>query len=665
MADGAFLTNADRLAADCMAEVLTPPPPVDLNLWAVHPEGPKFGTESPFPGPYNPDLFPEFRRILEVLGPEHPARIIIIMKSAQIGGTVLAQIFLGGCLDLDPSPFLYVHPTSDNAIRWVKTKWRAMVRQTSALSRLFPQTTSRDGNNSMLFQERVDGRGSLLVSGANSEASLSMISMPKQVQDDLSKWEMNNAGDPEGQADSRSKAFEWAKILKISTPLLKGSCRISRNFTLSTQEHYHMPCPQCGHMQPLEWPNFLANIDEDKPDSAFFTCASPACGGVIENHHLPEMKRRGKWIAENPSATAIGFYLWAAYSNLASWKRIREDWLRAKGDPKAEQTFVNDTVGLPYEAAGESPPWEEIKTRAEATGHKRGVIPNGGLLLTAGADCQADRVEVHIKAYGKDLRCWTIDYFVVDGHISEAATMAALDVLINRTWPDSFGNRRHLNTMAIDGNAWTEDVFTWVKRHPSSRLMMVRGIASDQAPLLARVKRERTPNGDLKKHVRRFFNVGVSPMKMSTYKNIAKADPLQRGFYGFPVGMEDDFYQQLCAERREGVRKRDGSVEYRWTKDAAQRNEVLDTSNYADAAAIRAGWRSISDPDWDRLSEQLEQAPKERQPDLEDLLASPAMVLAPATDMPPAQSAQVTESEAPTSAGSEWLAVRDDKKWLG
>lgn len=641
MPDGMFVANLIKLAASIEAEAMTPPPPIDLRQWAI--DHVKFGSESQFEGPYNPDLFPEFNRILEVLGPDHPARIVVIMKSAQIGGTVLAQIFLGGLLDLDPCPFLYVHPTTDNAIRWVKTKWRAMVRQTTTLSQLFPQSTSRDGNNSMLYQERADGRGSLLVSGANSEASLSMVSMKRQVQDDLSKWEMNNAGDPEGQADSRSEAFEWAKVLKNSTPLLKG-CRISRNYALSTQERYHLPCPHCEHMQPLEWENLLANIDEDDPDSAFFTC--PACGGVIENHHLGEMKRRGKWVAENPAATAVGFYLWSAYSHLSSWRRIREKWLRAKGDPKSEQTFLNDTVGMPYEAAGESPPWEEIKARADATGHQRGVIPPGGLLLTYGLDCQSDRVEWHLRAYGKDLRCWSIDYGVIDGHISEAEAMKALDKLVDRTWPDCFGNRRAANLLAIDGNAWTEDVFSWVKKHPSSRVIMVRGVASDQAPMLARIKRERTNAGDLKKYARRFFNVGVSPLKMSLYKNLTKTDPLQRGYTCFPKQMDDDFYQQLCAERREARRRRDGSVEYRWTKDAAQRNEVLDTALYADAAAIRLGWRTISDPDWDLLSERLEQPPKERQPDLEDLLTAGAERSAPDS---------LRQTTSPSTIRSKWL----------
>ena len=39
--------------------------------------------------------------------------------------------------DLDPGPFLYVHPTTENCLRWVKQKWKARVRSTSALQRLF------------------------------------------------------------------------------------------------------------------------------------------------------------------------------------------------------------------------------------------------------------------------------------------------------------------------------------------------------------------------------------------------------------------------------------------------------------------------------------------------------------------------------------------------
>jgi hypothetical protein len=39
----------------------------------------------------------------------------------------------------------------------------------------------------------------------------------------------------------------------------------------------------------------LAELDPDKPEDAHFTC--PECGAIIEEHHLAEMIRAGKWVA--------------------------------------------------------------------------------------------------------------------------------------------------------------------------------------------------------------------------------------------------------------------------------------------------------------------------------------------------------------------------------
>src|SRR5690606_33120276 len=109
------------------------------------------------------------------------------------------------------------------------------------------------------------------------------------VQDDLAKWEMNAAGDPETQADSRSQAHEFAKIFKISTPLVEPGCRITKAFEQGSQEKLYLPCPHCGHSQTLEWENFLANLDEEHPERSHFLCVAPDCGGVIEDWHRPSM----------------------------------------------------------------------------------------------------------------------------------------------------------------------------------------------------------------------------------------------------------------------------------------------------------------------------------------------------------------------------------------
>lgn len=614
-----------RIVALAVTEtILKPPPPADLNVWAEN--NIVFGRESPFPGPYRRSTIPPAQRILECLGPDHPARVVTLMASAQVMKTTLGQIFIGGSMDIDPCDMGYVHPTHDNAIRWSRRKWKMMRKNSDALSRLFGDNKSRDSTDTTLYQETRDGRGSLQISGANSEASLSMVSWPKQVQDDLAKWEANDAGDSERQADSRSGAFDWAKIFKISTPLLAKTCRITRAFRAGTQECFHVPCPHCDHFQVLDWMNMLANLDREHPEAAHFTC--PSCGAVIEHRHKLEMVARGRWIADNPSATEPSFHIWRAYAPTRDWASIAREWFSAEGDPQAEQQFYNDVLGLPYDRASEAPPWEDIRnrangidadgrTRADAYVYDRGRIPAGALLICVGADCQGDRVELHIKGFGENLRRWTIDYEVIPFHIAREEAQAELDRFLKKTWPDAFGNERGIDMLAIDGNAYTNDVFAWAKRHPWSRVIVVRGAKSDIAPPLALAKTERRPDGKTRKAQKRFYNVGVSGMKSSFYEQLKKIDPLARGFCGYPRGLDDEFYRQGTAEARIVENDRWGYPRANWVKKH-DRNEVLDTEIYAEAAAIRCGWYTKRPEEWDILRAQREKMEQSGQVDLFD-----------------------------------------------
>lgn len=587
------LANPEWLMASSMATAIAPPAAPDFTAWARR--NIVFGEESQFPGPYDPARFPYFARILEVLSPDHPCRTVTLMGSAQIGKTVLCQIFVGGTLDLDPCQLIYYHPTEGNAKEWARLKWRPMLRRSSALTDLLGGMKSRDATGSMLYYERADGRGSLTVAGSNSGAGVSMKSARVQIQDDLAKWETLPTGDSETQANSRSKAFLFAKIFKVSTPQLEQNCRITRNYKSGTQEHWHVPCPHCETPQELAWENMLAALGEDPdPDDAHFTCV--ACGARIEERHRDWMNANavrlgGGWIAHNPGAHDISFAVWSIYSALEAWSNVVRAWISAAGIPASEQAFFNDVLGRPFKGADESPPFESIRDRAAAGGHQLGIIPAGGLLLVAGADCQKDRVEVHLKAFGPDGRRWTIEYRVIPGHISSEEARGALDALLNETWPDAYGNLRRIVMLAIDGNAWTTDVLAWCRRHPWTRVIATRGAKSDTAPPLVPVQSERKLDGRTKRVQKRFYNLGVSPLKSTLYKALAIDDPQRRAFCGYPKGLEDEFYRQLCAERREAKHGRDGFTTYRWTKDATQANEVLDTELIAEGAAIRCGWR--------------------------------------------------------------------------
>lgn len=599
------LADADQLAGEVMRAGLRPPPPMDLTLWATR--NIRYGSESPFPGPYDPDRFPFYRRVLDVLSPDHPAREVILRGSAQIGKTGVGEIFLGGSMDLDPCPFLYVHPTESNAHRWVRSKWWPRIRATTALTKIFEGRSSKEGGTSLMLQERRDGRGMLIVSGANSAASLSMITAKRQVQDDLSLWADLPEGDPEGLADDRSKAHFWAKIFKPSTPHLAHKCRVTEAFKRGTQEYYHVPCPHCGHKHPLEWEPFRARAEED-PEAAYFVC--PDCGGIIEEKHRAAMVAAGEWVAHNPNPEpgCISFHLWAAYAGLEPWAKIARAIHAAKGDPADEKRVANTTGGEPYEQPGEAPDWEGLRARAEQAGRERGVVPFGALLLTLTLDCQDDYVDGVVIGWGRDLRRWVVDRVRVEGHISTPETRAELNDLVDRAWPTAAGSKRRVDLSGIDANAWTDDVFDWAKGFPKTRVVMLRGVGGDAQPTLALVRRERRKDGKLVKYQGRFFNVGVDPLKAAFYKFLRVAEADARGYVDFPAGLEEDYYEQATAEKRIAAVNRRGFTVHQWIKPRGRRNEQLDCMVYGEALAGRLGWRTLKPADWAKLEVEREVA---------------------------------------------------------
>jgi phage terminase large subunit GpA-like protein len=120
---------------------------------------------------------------------------------------------------------------------------------------------------------------------------------------------------------------------------------------------------------------------------------------------------------------------------------------------------------------------------------------------------------------------------------------------------------------------------------------------------------------------------------MSLYRDLAKDDPLAVGFVAFPSGLEDEYFQELTAERRMPV-KRNGFTVYRWIKDDRQDNEALDTMVQATGAAIKYGVYGLSDLGWNRLEAEREMKSPNAQMDLEDMMGANApqsKSVAPAT----------------------------------
>lgn len=642
-----FLSPAAAVIASAMAASMYPPPPPDITRWCE--ENIVFDERSPMPGAFNIDRFSFLREIHEVLSPEHPCREVTIQGSAQWGKTVsIIQPALGAWHEYTPLDSLVVHPTMSAATEWVDNKWKPMRRQTPGLRAIFGDGMGGDHRDQKFNQETLDRNGSLKVASSGSPADLTGTSRRLVIMDDVSKFEMTDKGDPEAMAESRASGFEDAKIGRVSTPLVKGTCRISRSYARSDQRVYDVPCPHCGNMAPLTWENFVANIDPERLEAACFTC--DACNEQITHSHKEAMVRAGRWRAQNPKGDHPGFFLWRAYAPQRDWASIAIEYARVMGwtriesstvaadgvkadvEAETEQTFWNDVLGLAYEQASDAPDWEALRDRtekadenaSEADGGLKplppGVLPAMGVLFTCGVDCQDDRIELHFKAFGRNRRRWTIHYVIIPHHIGTEEGRSALNAWLKQEWRTELGFVLTLDALAIDGGTYTDDVWSWAKTHPWSRVIIVKGGSTQNGPLMVPQKFERRNDGRAKRRQKRAFLLNVSMMKGNLYTWVRQEDPLERGYCQFATGLGDEFYRQFASEVKVLNRSRSGVVTASWElAEPSRRNEVLDTELYAEAAARRKGWASMTDDQWDELDAVRGAPAKDIQPDLFDV----------------------------------------------
>ncbi|WP_319533408.1 terminase gpA endonuclease subunit [uncultured Cohaesibacter sp.] len=120
----------------------------------------------------------------------------------------------------------------------------------------------------------------------------------------------------------------------------------------------------------------------------------------------------------------------------------------------------------------------------------------------------------------------------------------------------------------------------------------------------------------------RFYHFSANAFKWALYRSLTKIDdPARRSYVAFPRGLDDDYFDQIAAEKRVRKVTKTGFVKYVWEKDPNQANEALDMLNQAEAAARRSGVFDASDEYWDKLEAMLGQSDPDAQMDIEDMMA--------------------------------------------
>lgn len=599
------------------------------------------------PGPWK--TIPYQRGIMDAISDPLVERVSV-MKSARLGYTKIIDATIGYYATEDPCPIHVVQPTLEDARGFSKEELEPMFRDVNILAQVMPPPATRDPNNAIL-SKRFPG-GSLTIIGANSARGFRRVSRKVMIFDEVDGYppSAGREGDQIRLGIKRTEYYWDRKIIAGSTPTIAGRSRIEEMFREGDQRRYNVPCPHCGHMDYLvfrkaerghwmRWP-------EGKPELAHFVCS--ACAKEISESAKRGMVERGAWIAERPFVKHASFSIWAAYSYSpnATWRQIAEEFLSANAQgPEQLVTFVNTTLGETYVERGEAPPWESIYRRREE--YEEGTVPSEAVLVTAGVDVQKDRLIYEIVAWLADKSSYSVAAGALPGKPSEAETWDRLTELLNGAWPDENGVMHAIRMMAVDAGNWAQDVYTWCRGHPRSRVIAVRGLASARTLIGSSTPVDVTVGGRKIRNGYAVWMAGVNIAKTELYGWLHLDPPLKAGqpyppgYCHFPQSYDEEFFRQLTAEQLIPVKKRGGYVRMEWTILPNRENHALDARNYARCAAALCGL--------DRYA--AAHARKHPRPETSTQASTPTP-----TSKPPPQAAVDRPSPRPKpTSGSGWL----------
>lgn len=590
-------------------------PPADLTVseWATRNRVMPKGT-TPRPGPFRPEKF-QIEMMDVVLDPN--IHEVAVMKCTQVGfsDAVLNNV-IAYFIDVDPKPIMCVQPTIDNAKDYGKKRITPMIQACPALRARIKDATSRRAGNTLALKEFPGGF--LKLTGANSGAGLRSDPVPIVVLDEVDGYplDVEGEGDPQSIATRRTDAFTDYKIIRGSTPAKpKGISPIEREFERSDKRRFHVPCPHCGHKQPLWWRDpatkqyrlyyeseVIAGQVKVKPESVAFVCAK--CSGKIPERYKQQMLNAGEWIAEFPDRAVAGFHLNALYSPWReNWPALAQEWAEANHEknPEKLKAFVNLRLGETWEEQGDAVEALALKSREEKY---EAEVPAGVGLLTAAVDVQNDRLECVVKGWGPGEESWLIAYQPIFGDPGQEQVWNECDGFLASAWETANGHKLSIASCMIDsGGQHTDSVYKFVAARQARRIFALKGSSESGKEIVGKFS---TNN----RYRVRLFTIGTDTAKDRIFARLKIPAP-GPGYVHLPDWIEDEYLAQLTAEKAVRRYKKGAGTVREYIKTRA-RNEALDLEVYNLAALYVMGQATIRK--LGEMAEALKKPPEEKPP---------------------------------------------------
>ncbi|EGE6597526.1 phage terminase large subunit family protein [Escherichia coli] len=529
-------------------------------------------------------------------------RTVNLIKSARVGYTKMLLGVEAYFIEHKSRNSLLFQPTDSAAEDFMKSHVEPTIRDVPVLLELAPWFGRKHRDNTLTLKRFSSGVGFWCLGGAAAknyrEKSVDVV-----CYDELSSFEpdVEKEGSPTLLGDKRIEGSVWPKSIRGSTPKIKGFCQIEKAASESAHfMRFYVPCPHCGEAQYLKFGDdattFGLKWEKGKPETVYYLCEHNGC--AIRQSELDQTD--GRWICDNtgmwtrdgltfysagdeeiPPPRSISYHIWTAYSPFTTWVQIVYDWLDALKDPNGVKTFINTTLGEPYEeAVAEKLSFELL---LEKVCHYDAQVPLRVVYLTAGIDSQKNRYEIYVWGWAPGEEAFLIDKQIIMGRPEDEDTLKRVDAVIRKKYRHADGTEISISRVCWDTGGIDQDiVYQRSRKHGTFFVLPIKGASVYGKPVITMPK---------KRNQRGVFlcEVGSDTVKEMLYARFAlpvvSASEVAPYTFRFPDNPDIFSYveaKQLVAE--ELVEKVvNGRVKLQW--DARKRrNEALDCLVYAYAA---------------------------------------------------------------------------------
>lgn len=508
-----------------------------------------------------------------------------VMKSARVGYTKMLNITQGYYIHQDPCSILHAQPTDDEIRGYSEDEFEPMIRDNNVLKGLINGDTVRGRNKKEKTVKKMYPGGIWEGIGAHSPRNFRRRTARVTIGDEIDGWEFEagKEGDPMILFHKRSSGFWNRKNITGGTPTLKDISKVFKRYEKGDQRERHLPCPNCGHMQILEFENLHWKLNDDGdllPDSVVFQCVS--CEKEIHEEKKRWMDENGAWIAKKPFKDRASFRIWSAYAHDPSyrWRDIVQEHLDAKDDALAMKGFTNTVLGLPWEEKHEANSVDDLLLLTNDM--KPGIVPPDTAALVMTVDVQLDHFWYKLNALKYGAGKHGIRY-------GRAETWRELEQIMYTHYPDANSVTHMVSMCAVDSGFKTDEVYEFCAMN-SDLCIPVKGASGKPATPWNVSSVEKDINGETIKTGLKRYVIDTEYFKDMLHAQIQRSILMAKegtetkdNLYSVHCEADKGFAKQLTSEYKHcDVNKKTGVEKWSWRKVSTKAdNHLWDCDVYA------------------------------------------------------------------------------------